>query len=168
MTRQDHVGTCRSPHGLGPAIPASSEDLVLDLGGGASLALAPVPAVSSGQTAGTARPPAPLWIGRYEVTNAQFRRFRPSHDSGYYNKRLDRHDGKGLTLNRDEAITSMAMTGGDFYFLSPMNLRIGVDGYGEMLLSGGSAVTCSGNSALNIGHNAGSLGVLDILHMIPG
>jgi formylglycine-generating enzyme required for sulfatase activity len=44
----------------------------------------------------------PVWIGECEVTNAQFRRFDPSHDSGYYTKRRDRADGKGLSLNGDD------------------------------------------------------------------
>jgi formylglycine-generating enzyme required for sulfatase activity len=43
-----------------------------------------------------------FWISEYEVTNAQFRRFDPAHDSGYYSKRRDRADGKGLSLNGDE------------------------------------------------------------------
>lgn len=33
-----------------------------------------------------------FWLGRYEVTNAQFRLFRPDHDS---------HDYKGISLNED-------------------------------------------------------------------
>ncbi len=41
----------------------------------------------------------PFWISECEVTNAQFRQFDPSHDSGYYSKRRDRADGKGLSLN---------------------------------------------------------------------
>lgn len=44
----------------------------------------------------------PIWISECEVTNAQFRRFDPSHNSGYYTKRRDRADGKGLSLNGDE------------------------------------------------------------------
>jgi formylglycine-generating enzyme required for sulfatase activity len=44
----------------------------------------------------------PFWISECEVTNAQFRRFDRSHDSGYYSKRRDRADGKGLSLNGDE------------------------------------------------------------------
>jgi formylglycine-generating enzyme required for sulfatase activity len=44
----------------------------------------------------------PFWISECEVTNAQFRRFDPSHDSGYYSKRRDRADGKGLSLDGDE------------------------------------------------------------------
>ncbi len=46
-----------------------------------------------------ARVERPFWIGRCEVTNAQFRRFDPGHTSGYYVKRRDRADGKGLTLD---------------------------------------------------------------------
>ena len=44
----------------------------------------------------------PIWISECEVTNAQFRRFDPSHNSGYYTKRRDRADGKGLSLNGDD------------------------------------------------------------------
>jgi formylglycine-generating enzyme required for sulfatase activity len=44
----------------------------------------------------------PFWMSECEVTNAQFRQFDPSHDSGYYSKRRDRADGKGLSLNGDE------------------------------------------------------------------
>lgn len=43
----------------------------------------------------------PFWVSAHEVTNAQFRRFDPAHDSAYYSKRRDRADGKGLSLNRD-------------------------------------------------------------------
>ncbi|MBN2296759.1 MAG: SUMF1/EgtB/PvdO family nonheme iron enzyme [Pirellulales bacterium] len=43
----------------------------------------------------------PFWIGRCEVTNRQYRRYEPSHDSHYYCKRRDRADGKGLSLNED-------------------------------------------------------------------
>ncbi len=44
----------------------------------------------------------PVWMSECEVTNAQFRRFDPSHDSGYYTKRRDRADGKGLSLDGDD------------------------------------------------------------------
>ncbi len=43
----------------------------------------------------------PFWVGQCEVTNAQFRRFDPTHDSRYYVKRRARSDGKGLSLNSD-------------------------------------------------------------------
>jgi formylglycine-generating enzyme required for sulfatase activity len=55
----------------------------------------------------------PFWIGAFEVTNGQFRRFDPTHDSRYYQKRhapVDPKapqwwlgpDGRGLTLNDDQ------------------------------------------------------------------
>ena len=40
--------------------------------------------------------------GRFEVTNAQFRRFDLNHDSGYFNKRFQSRDGPGLDLNRPQ------------------------------------------------------------------
>ena len=43
----------------------------------------------------------PIWISKCEVSNAQFRLFDPSHNSGYYVKRRDRADGKGLSLDGD-------------------------------------------------------------------
>lgn len=45
---------------------------------------------------------ASFWIGAHEVSNALYRLFDPSHDSGYYTKRRDRPDGKGLSLNDDQ------------------------------------------------------------------
>ncbi len=44
----------------------------------------------------------PFWISECEITNGQFRRFDPLHDSGYYSKRRDRADGKGLSFDGDE------------------------------------------------------------------
>jgi len=46
--------------------------------------------------------PEPFWMGACEVTNEQFRRFDPGHDSRYYQKRHGRPDDKGLTLDRPE------------------------------------------------------------------
>ncbi|MBI5831650.1 MAG: SUMF1/EgtB/PvdO family nonheme iron enzyme [Armatimonadetes bacterium] len=64
---------------------------VLDLGGGQSIELVLVPAGTylMGSTSGAAdeQPQTPVtiskpfWMGRVEVTNAQFRRFDPTHDS---------------------------------------------------------------------------------------
>jgi formylglycine-generating enzyme required for sulfatase activity len=68
----------------------------LDLGGGVSLELGRVPGGSfaMGSTAGhpdespvTQVPVAPFWIGRFETTNRQFRRFHPDHES----RTEDRH-----------------------------------------------------------------------------
>lgn len=44
----------------------------------------------------------PFWIGDSEITNTQFARFAPDHDSGRYAKRLPRPDGKGLTLSEPD------------------------------------------------------------------
>jgi len=41
-----------------------------------------------------------FWMGSCEISNEQFRQFRPSHDSGYYAKRhATRGDDKGMGLN---------------------------------------------------------------------
>ena len=44
----------------------------------------------------------PFWISECEISNIQFRRFDPSHNSGYYVKRRDRADGKGLSLDSND------------------------------------------------------------------
>ncbi len=36
------------------------------------------------------------------MTNRQYRRYEPTHDSRYYCKRRDRADGKGISLNEDD------------------------------------------------------------------
>jgi formylglycine-generating enzyme required for sulfatase activity len=83
----------------------------LDLGDGNKLTLVRIPAGGflMGDVGGqpdespqrVVRIERPFWIGQCEVTNAQFRRFDPTHDSRYYVKRRDRADGKGLSLNGD-------------------------------------------------------------------
>ena len=83
----------------------------LDLGDGQKLTLVRVPAGEflMGDVDGrqdeypqrVVRIERPFWIGQCEVTNAQFRRFAPAHDSRYYVKRRARSDGKGLSLNSD-------------------------------------------------------------------
>ena len=45
----------------------------------------------------------PFWMGTCEVTNAQFRRFAPGHDSGYYARRLPRPDGQGAFHGTSQA-----------------------------------------------------------------
>ncbi len=40
-----------------------------------------------------------FWMSRCEITNAQFRTFKPDHTSGYYTKRHAAFDDKGLTLD---------------------------------------------------------------------
>ena len=64
----------------------------IDLGEGVSLQLVWV-------ATGGAVADRPFWMGAFEVTNEQFRRFDPYHDSGYYQKRYPRSDGRGAPLN---------------------------------------------------------------------
>ena len=85
---------------------------VIDLGGGISMKLVYIPAgefvIGEAKKAPDERPRArvvmnkPFWMGMYEVTNGQFRRYDPSHDSRYYTKRHGRDDDKGLTLNEPQ------------------------------------------------------------------
>ncbi len=42
----------------------------------------------------------PFWMSKYEITNEQFRRFDPTHDSGVYVKRHAVRDDKGIPLNQ--------------------------------------------------------------------
>lgn len=44
----------------------------------------------------------PLWVGKYEVTNAQFRLFRPSHDSRNIDTHWKDRVGPGPSLNADD------------------------------------------------------------------
>jgi formylglycine-generating enzyme required for sulfatase activity len=43
-----------------------------------------------------------FWIGAYEVTNAQYRRFDLEHRTGYFTKRYPGVDGPGLALDAPE------------------------------------------------------------------
>lgn len=43
-----------------------------------------------------------FWIQTTEVTNAQYRLFDPTHDSGYFAKRYQGKDGPGLSLNNPD------------------------------------------------------------------
>ena len=49
-----------------------SRDMTLDLGGGVKMDFVWITDIDG-------------WMGKYEVTNGQFRRFKPDHDSGKYN-----------------------------------------------------------------------------------
>jgi len=64
----------------------------IDLDNGVTLTLVPIPPRTG--TEGK-----PFWMGAFEVTNEQFRRFDPDHDSRYYQKRHARSDDRGLSLN---------------------------------------------------------------------
>ena len=65
--------------GLTSSARAQEKDVVVDLGGGAKMEFVWVAAMN-------------CWVGKYEVTNGEFRRFRASHNSGEY---------KGRSLNGD-------------------------------------------------------------------
>ena len=41
----------------------------------------------------------PFWMGMFEVTNEQFRRFHPEHQTRYFSKRYPGFDGPGLALD---------------------------------------------------------------------
>ena len=80
----------------------------LDLDGGVTMKLVRIPAGEfvMGDAAGEPdqRPAArasirrDFWIGACEVTNGQYLRFDPAHDSGYFTKRFAGPDGPGLSL----------------------------------------------------------------------
>ena len=84
----------------------------INLGGGVTLKLVRIPAgrFIMGDPNG-APDETPLtrvsierdfWIGACEVTNTQYHRFDPDHDSGYFTKRFQGPDGPGLSLAEAE------------------------------------------------------------------
>jgi len=81
---------------------------VIDLGGGVSLKLVRIPAgefvLGDPEGEPDERPARRLkmgafWMGAFEVTNAQFRRFDPRHDPHYYARRHAASDDPGLPLD---------------------------------------------------------------------
>jgi formylglycine-generating enzyme required for sulfatase activity len=84
----------------------------IDLGGGVTMKLVRIPAgrFVMGDSNGEPdeRPPAEVsisddfWMGACEVTNAQYHRFDPAHNSGYFMKRYQGPDGPGLSLDEPE------------------------------------------------------------------
>jgi len=81
----------------------------VDLGDGVALRLTRIPGGEfvMGDPAGEADEravarveiPRPFWMGTFEVSNEQFRRFDPGHTPRYYGKRHDRGDDEGLPLD---------------------------------------------------------------------
>jgi formylglycine-generating enzyme required for sulfatase activity len=81
----------------------------IDLGDGISLTLLRIPAgeflMGSADGPPDERPPTrvriakPFWLGRCEVTNAQFRRFDPAFSPRYYQRLHARGDDRGLPLD---------------------------------------------------------------------
>jgi len=80
----------------------------IDLGSGVTMKLMRIPAGefvsgSAGQRPGTLHKiTGDFWIGAMEVTNEQFRRFDPIHNSGRFTKRFVGMDGPGLSLDGDK------------------------------------------------------------------
>ena len=85
----------------------------LDLGDGVQLDLALIPAGTfiMGDANGCAdemplskvKIEKPFWMGRFEVTNAQFARFDPAHDSAYISYYNKDQSSRGLPVNRSGA-----------------------------------------------------------------
>ena len=94
-----------------PAPSLTPATRTIPLGDGVELELVQIPAGSfvMGDTTGegaddewparVVRIERPIWIGRHEITNAQFRRFFPDHASGYFTKRQIEFDGPGVQLD---------------------------------------------------------------------
>ena len=84
-------------------------ELALDLGGSVTMKLVRIPAGAfvmgdvrgepDERPVGRAAIPRAFWMGRFEVTNEQFRRFDPTFDCGHYVKLHARDDDRGLGLN---------------------------------------------------------------------
>lgn len=99
---------------LSPAEAASivaelgDRQMAIDLGEGVALELVRVPAGSfvSGDAHPTPDEPRrvahivqPFWIGRFEVTNAQYARFDPAHDSAYISETNKDQTRRGVPAN---------------------------------------------------------------------
>ena len=78
---------------------AGKPDRTIDMGGGVTMKLVWIPAGQfvMGDADGVAVRDG-FWMGAHEVTNEQFHRFDPAHDSGYFTKRYKGMDGPGLSL----------------------------------------------------------------------
>jgi formylglycine-generating enzyme required for sulfatase activity len=110
--------TMERPHSLPQAKAQETHDpgevrvKTVDLGGGVALRLVRIPAGRFVMGDAGGEPDEwpltrvvidkPFWMGAGEVTNEQFRRFDPQHDSRYYQKRHARSDDQGLSLNDRE------------------------------------------------------------------
>lgn len=86
---------------------------VVDLGGGQQLEFVLIPAgefVMGSTTGARDEQPAtrvrierPFWMSVTEVTNGQFRRFMPAHDSGFIDQQHKDHTLPGYPANQDDA-----------------------------------------------------------------
>jgi formylglycine-generating enzyme required for sulfatase activity len=94
-------------------LPWRRREISVNLGRGVNMRLTRIPAGEFLMGGGPAGEPdeqpaarvvvaRSFWIGTCEVSNEQFRRFDPAHDSRYYAKRHARSDDRGLTLDDAE------------------------------------------------------------------
>ncbi len=107
---QQEVGT--SNWAADSGMPRQFQTQTIDLGGGVTMKLVRIPAgrFVMGDPSGEPdeRPLVEVSIdhdfrmGAFEVTNAQYERFDPAHDSGYFTKRFQGPDGPGLSLAEPE------------------------------------------------------------------
>jgi len=89
------TGPSRAVAEVSPVSWQTSRERIVDLGEGVTLKLVRLPA-------GPGAAERPLWMGAFEITNEQFRRFDPDHDSRYYQKRHARSDDRGLSLSDNQ------------------------------------------------------------------
>ncbi|MBM4017807.1 MAG: hypothetical protein FJ288_05675 [Planctomycetes bacterium] len=104
----------QAPHARAEAPPPRAEappprEKTIDLGGGVTMRLVRIPAGEFDMGDADGEPDEqplarvvigrPFWMGACEVTNAQFRRFDPSHDPRYFAKLHARADDEGLPLD---------------------------------------------------------------------
>ncbi|NQT40992.1 MAG: formylglycine-generating enzyme family protein, partial [Planctomycetes bacterium] len=109
----------------------------IDLGDGVTMRLVRIPAgrfvMGSVDGAADERPPAAVsiprdfWMGTCEVTNAQYARFDPAHDSGYFAKRFQGPDGPGLELGDAEQPVVRVSWKQATAFCRHLSQRTGVD-----------------------------------------
>jgi len=97
-----------------PVSESTPATRIVSLGDGVQLELVQIPAGSfvMGDTTGEGAEdewPAsrvqierPFWMGRFEITNEQFRRFFPGHASGFFTKRQLDNDGPGIQLDEPQ------------------------------------------------------------------
>lgn len=67
-----------------------------------------------------------IWVGQYEVTNEEFRRFRPEHDSGYMTRNNRRFD-----LNEDRQPVTMVSYEDAVAFVEWLNAQCPLGGSGR-------------------------------------
>ncbi|MBI1387377.1 MAG: SUMF1/EgtB/PvdO family nonheme iron enzyme [bacterium] len=118
-----------------PGVP-TGETVDIDLGGGVTLAMVKIPRGSFQQGGSSGDPDVistelpqhtvtiskDFWIGKYEITNQQIRRFDPAHNSlkaGPYNLNDDSYPAVNLTWNKAQAFCDWLTDNTDYTFSLP-------------------------------------------------